>query len=54
MDSGDLAGMLRGERKTIENQASGGLLAGLLDQDGDDDFDFQDILDLGMKRIFGR
>ncbi len=54
MDAGGLAGMLRGERKSIENQASGGLLAGLLDQDGDGDFDFSDIMKLGMSRLFGR
>ncbi|MCA9191688.1 MAG: DUF937 domain-containing protein [Planctomycetales bacterium] len=54
MDAGGLTEMLRGEKKHIENQATGGLLAGLLDQDGDGDFDFSDILKLGMKRIFGR
>lgn len=54
MDAGGLAGMLRGERKSIENQASGGFLAGLLDQDGDGDFDFKDIMKLGMSRLFGR
>ncbi|MEZ6133920.1 MAG: DUF937 domain-containing protein [Pirellulaceae bacterium] len=54
MDAGGLAGMLRSEKKTMENQASGGLLAGLLDQDGDGDFDFQDIMKLGMKRLFNR
>lgn len=54
MDRGGLGGMLRGERENMEKQASGGLLAGLLDQDGDGDFDFSDIMKLGMKRIFGR
>jgi hypothetical protein len=54
MDAGGLGGMLRGERKQMENQASGGLLAGLLDQDGDGDFDFQDVMKLGMKRLFGK
>jgi hypothetical protein len=49
-----LASMLRGERQTMEGHATGGLLAGLLDQDGDGDFDFQDMVDLGMKRFFGR
>jgi hypothetical protein len=53
MDAGGLAGMLRGERKSMENQASGGLLAGLLDQDGDGDFDFSDIMKLGTS-YFGR
>jgi hypothetical protein len=54
MDAGGLGEMLRTEKKSMENQASGGLLAGLLDQDGDGDFDFQDVMKLGMKRLFGR
>lgn len=54
MDLGGLAGMLKGEKEQMENQASGGLLAGLLDQDGDGDFDFQDVMKLGMKKFFGR
>ncbi|QDV23793.1 DUF937 domain-containing protein [Aureliella helgolandensis] len=54
LDSDGLSGMLRGEKKEIENQATGGLLAGLLDQDGDGDFDFQDVMKLGMKRLFGK
>lgn len=54
MDLGGLAGMLQGEKKEIENQASGGLLAGLLDQDGDGDFDFSDVMKIGMSRLFGK
>lgn len=54
MDVGGLTGMLRGEKENLERQASGGLLAGLLDQDGDGDFDFQDVMNLGMKHLFGR
>ncbi len=54
MDADGLAGMLRKEKQSMENQASGGMLSGLLDQDGDGDFDFQDIMKLGMKRLFGR
>ncbi len=54
MDSGALAGMLRKERQTMEKQATGGLLGGLLDQDGDGDFDFQDILKMGFKKLMGR
>ncbi|MEM7558309.1 MAG: DUF937 domain-containing protein [Planctomycetota bacterium] len=53
MDRGGLGGMLKGERQQIEQQASGGLLAGLLDQDGDGDFDFSDVMQIGMKRFFG-
>ncbi|MFN3193307.1 MAG: DUF937 domain-containing protein [Aureliella sp.] len=54
MDLGGLSGMLRGERENIENQSKGGLLAGLLDQDGDGDFDFSDVMQMGMKRLFNR
>lgn len=54
LDMGGLAGMLRGEKKEIEQQASGGLLSGLLDQDGDGDFDFSDVMKLGMSRLFGK
>ncbi|MCA9132118.1 MAG: DUF937 domain-containing protein [Planctomycetales bacterium] len=54
LDSRGLAELLRGERAALENQASGGLLAGLLDLDGDGDFDFQDMMKLGKKRWLGR
>lgn len=54
MDAGVFTDMLRKEKQSMENQASGGLLSGLLDQDGDGDFDFQDIMKLGMKKLFGR
>lgn len=50
----DLGGMLKGERQSIEKQATGGLLAGLLDQDGDGDFDVSDVMKLGMKSFFGK
>jgi hypothetical protein len=53
MDAGALAGALRKEKESMETQASGGLLAGLLDQDGDGDFDMTDIMKLGMKKLFG-
>ena len=54
LDAGGLAGMLRSEKDSMEKQASGGLLAGLLDQDGDGDFDFSDVMQIGMKRLFGK
>lgn len=38
----------------MENRATGGLLAGLLDQAGDGDFDFVDIIKLGMSRPLDR
>lgn len=42
-------GMLKGEKSKMQQQAGGGLLAGLLDQDGDGDFDLKDMLSLGLK-----
>lgn len=54
VDVAGLVGMLRNERKSMENQASGGLLAGLLDQDGDGDFDFQGIIHGVLRHLFGR
>ncbi len=48
----DLTDMLRKERTNMQNQAGGGLLAGLLDQDGDGDFDFSDMVKLGIKTLF--
>ncbi len=54
MDADVLANSLRKERQSMENNAAGGLLGGLLDQDGDGDFDLQDVMKLGMKRFFGR
>ncbi len=54
LDLGSLTSMLRTEKKSMETQATGGFLAGLLDQDGDGDFDLQDIMKLGMNRLFGK
>ncbi len=50
----DVSSVLRKERKDIENKAGGGLLSGLLDQDGDGDFDLKDMLAFGMKTFFRR
>ncbi len=52
--AGGLTNILRKEKSQMQNQAGGGLLAGLLDQDGDGDFDLQDVLKLGMNKLFGR
>lgn len=49
LDLGGLIGMLKGEKSKMQQQAGGGLLAGLLDQDGDGDFDLKDMLSLGLK-----
>lgn len=48
----EMTDMLRKERTQMQNQAGGGLLAGLLDQDGDGDFDVNDMLKFGMNAIF--
>ena len=50
----DLGGMLKGEKQAIEKQATGGLLAGLLDQDGGGDFDVSDVMKIGMSKVFGK
>jgi len=49
LDLGGLKGMLQGEKKAMQQTATGGLLSGLLDQDGDGDFDANDVLALVMK-----
>jgi len=36
-------GTLRKQKESMENQASDGMLSGLLDQERDGDFDFGDI-----------
>ncbi len=48
----DLAGMLQKERANIQNAPGGGLFGKLLDQDGDGDFDMNDMLKLGMSMMF--
>lgn len=53
LDLGGLKGMLQGEKQAMQKNAAGGLLAGLLDQDGDGKFDAKDVMALGMK-MFGR
>ena len=49
----DVRDVLRGERRRVEASPGGGMLGALLDQDGDGDFDFSDILKLGMRFLTG-
>jgi hypothetical protein len=54
IDPSSLTKMMRGERKSIEQQPGGSLIGRMLDQDGDGDFDLSDIVKLGMKFFFSR
>lgn len=56
LDPGGLSGLLKKERTQMEKQTSagGGLIGRMLDQDGDGDFDFSDIMKLGMNFLFRR
>lgn len=53
LDTNDVRDILRGERSRVESRQGGGVLGSLLDQDGDGDFDFSDILKLGMRFVMG-
>ena len=53
IDSNDVRDMLRGERSRMESRQGGGILGSLLDQDGDGDFDFSDIVKLGLSFLMG-
>jgi hypothetical protein len=52
LNPSDLDGMLKSDRAKINNAPGGSLLGKLLDQDGDGDFDFSDIIKLGMSFFF--
>lgn len=54
LDIGGLKDMLQSEKQSMQKSAAGGLLSGLLDQDGDGDFDSQDLLSFGMKMLSGK
>ncbi len=53
-DPGSITDILRGERTRVESKQGGSLIGRILDQDGDGDFDFADILKLGMRFLGGR
>lgn len=51
---GDLSDMMRRERSSVESKSGGSLLGRLLDQDGDGDFDFNDIIKIGLSFLSRR
>lgn len=54
LDAGGLGQLLGQERQQIGQQAGGGALGALLDQDGDGDMDANDLLKLGMGLFGGK
>jgi hypothetical protein len=54
LDAGGLGQLLGEERDQVRQQAGGGVLDALLDQDGDGDMDASDLLNLGMGLLGGR
>ena len=54
LDAGGLGQLLGQERQQIGQQAGGGMLGALLDQDGDGDMDANDLLKLGMGLFGGK
>ena len=50
LSAGGLSDLLRKESDQIEKESpGGGLMARMLDQDGDGDFDMSDMMKVGMK-----
>lgn len=54
LDANSLGQLLGQERSQVRQQAGGGVLDALLDQDGDGDLDASDLLNLGMGLFGGR
>lgn len=54
MSPTDLSGMLERENKSIEKSGGGSFIGRMLDQDGDGDFDLQDVMKVGMGKLFGK
>lgn len=54
LDAGGLGQLLGQERQQVRQQAGGGMLDTLLDQDGDGDLDASDLLKLGMGLFGGK
>lgn len=54
LDAGGLGQLLGQERQQVRQQAGGGALDALLDQDGDGDLDANDLLKLGMGLFGGK
>lgn len=54
LDAGGLGQLLGQEHQQVRQQAGGGMLDALLDQDGDGDLDANDLLKLGMGLFGGK
>ena len=54
LDAGGLGQLLGQERSQVRQQAGGGVLDSLLDQDGDGDLDASDMLNMGMGLFGGK
>lgn len=52
MSSSDLDSILKQDRARVKQSPGGGMFDKLLDQDGDGDFDMNDMLKLGMSMLF--
>jgi Ca2+-binding EF-hand superfamily protein len=52
ISSKDLGDILKQDRARVQQSPGGGMLGKLLDQDGDGDFDMNDMLKLGMSMFF--
>lgn len=52
LNPGDLTNVLRKNKTSIEQKSGGSILGKMLDQDGDGDFDFADIIKIGMSLLF--
>ena len=52
MSPTDLTEMLRKDRAKVQQSPGGGMVGKMLDQDGDGDFDMNDMMKLGMGMLF--
>lgn len=52
MSPADLTEMLRNDRAKVQQSPGGGMIGKMLDQDGDGDFDMNDMMKLGMGMLF--
>lgn len=52
LNPGDLSDVLRRNKTSIEQKSGGSLIGRMLDQDGDGDFDFADMVQFGMSLLF--
>ena len=52
ISSKDLDSILKNDRARVQQSPGGGLFGKLLDQDGDGDFDMNDMLKIGMSMLF--